>query len=192
MLTCEYESTALNTTDFPVLYSFRRCPYAIRARITLLLCAQCVELREVLLNNKPPQMVALSKKATVPILCLTDKRVLDESLEIMRWAIAESGDPAGLFADTSQQQKQLDLIARNDSEFKYWLDRYKYHVRFPEYPQEYYRRKACQFLHGLEARVASTQHLLELNRNWLMLRLCRLSGNFPVLTKSGSTVLMNR
>ena len=104
-------------------------------------------------------MIALSEKATVPVLFLTDKRVLDESLEIMRWTLAQSGDPARLFTDASQQQAQLDLIAINDSEFKYWLDRYKYHVRYPELPLEHYRQKAAQFLQQLEVRLSSTEYL---------------------------------
>ncbi len=143
----------------PILYSFRRCPYAIRARIVLLLCAQDVELREVLLANKPVQMQQVSAKATVPVLCLPDGNILDESLDIMQWAIARSLDPEKLFSVASEQQSQLDLIKHNDTEFKHWLDRYKYHTRHPEHPPEYYQHNAEQFLGILEAHLIHSPYL---------------------------------
>lgn len=125
----------------------------------LLMCAQNVEMREVQLANKPPQMIHASAKATVPVLCLPDGNILDESLDIVQWVITRSADPEKLFCIDSEQQSQLELINYNDTEFKHWLDRYKYHVRYPEHPLEYYRGNAERFLAMLEARLDSTAYL---------------------------------
>jgi len=149
----------VNKSNYPVLYSFRRCPYAIRARIALLICDQKVELREVLLSRKPAPMIEASAKATVPVLCLTDGSVLEQSLEIMQWAVVQCNDTAQLFSNDCQPPHQLELIARNDADFKYWLDRYKYHVRYPEHPLEYYREQGAKFLASLETRLAKSRYL---------------------------------
>ena len=103
-----------------VLYSFRRCPYAIRARLALTIGATPCLLREVHLARKPAAMLAASPKGTVPVLMLEDGRVIEESIEIMRWALARS-DPEGWL-----NRDDADLIARNDGAFKHDLDRYKY------------------------------------------------------------------
>jgi glutathione S-transferase len=108
----------------PVLYSFRRCPYAIRARLALRVAGIAVELREVDLGNKPAAMLALSPKGTVPVLHLIDGSVLDESLTIMRWALAQH-DPDNWLREHAAS---LELIARNDTVFKPLLDRYKYNA----------------------------------------------------------------
>lgn len=111
----------------PVLYSFRRCPYAMRARLALAVSGQPYELREVVLRNKPAEMLAASPKATVPVPALPDGRVLDQSLDIMTWAL-QWHDPEGwLTADTTIVNA---LIAANDGPFKYSLDRYKYPNRY--------------------------------------------------------------
>lgn len=125
----------------------------------MLLCTQQVELREVRLNNKPRQMILASAKATVPVLCLPDGRVIDESLEIMQWAIDAGKKTQQLCGMGNSKQCQLDLINDNDHMFKPWLDRYKYHVRYPEHPLEHYRYNAEQFLAVLEARLNSTTYL---------------------------------
>ena len=80
----------------PVLYSFRRCPYAIRARLMLLLTGRRVELREILLKSKPPEMLAASAKGTVPVLVLADGTVIDESMDVIRWALEGYSDAAAL------------------------------------------------------------------------------------------------
>lgn len=149
----------MNRIRYPVLYSFRRCPYAIRARLALQLCELRVELREVLLRNKPLAMIEASSKATVPVLCLQNGEVLDQSLEIMLWAFEQSSDPAKLFSERLCQQQQLDLIAQNDTEFKYWLDRYKYHVRYPDNSLEHYRDMGVLFLELLEKRLSVSFYL---------------------------------
>lgn len=113
----------------PILYSFRRCPYAMRARLALACAGIELELREILLRDKPAALRAVSPKATVPVLVLADGRVLEQSLDIMRWALVQR-DPEGWLdaADGSEQQALIDL---NDGEFKRLLDRYKYPEREP-------------------------------------------------------------
>lgn len=138
------------TLQLPVLYSFRRCPYAMRARVALAQADHRVELREVLLRDKPEQMLTLSPKATVPVLHLADTQILDESLDIMHWAL-QRNDPDGWLRADSELTREL--IAENDGPFKDALDRYKYHTRHPEQPREHYRAQGEQFLHTLETRL---------------------------------------
>ena len=114
-----------------ILYSFRRCPYAIRARWALLNTNQVVELREVELKNKPIELIQISKKATVPVLKTSLNKVIDESLEIMIWSIKRS-NMHELFGDKNNDisKEILSLIETNDNAFKYHLDRFKYASRF--------------------------------------------------------------
>lgn len=114
----------------PVLYSFRRCPYAMRARMAIAVSGQRCELREVLLRSKPPEMLAASPKATVPVLVLTDDQVIEQSLEIMLWALAQNDPQGWLASDSAGLQAQQALIAVNDGAFKQHLDRYKYPSRY--------------------------------------------------------------
>ncbi len=140
------------------LYSFRRCPYAMRARLGLLFAELSVELREITLKNKPTQMLAISPKGTVPVLQLIDGTVIEESREIMMWAL-EQNDPQGLLDTTVLSQAEA-LIAQNDTEFKYWLDRYKYADRHTEMTQTEYRQRGEVFLQVLEARLTKKRYLL--------------------------------
>lgn len=119
-------------TEPPLLFSFRRCPYAMRARLALLVAGRDVILEEVKLANKPAALVAASPKATVPVLVLPDGRVIEESLEIMDWALAQA-DPEGWRADRDDA-----LIARFDGDFKYHLDRSKYPERHGSDPAAHY------------------------------------------------------
>lgn len=139
-------------TKLPILYSFRRCPYAIRARMALLASAQAVELREVVLRAKPQAMLDASPKATVPVLVLPDGAVIDQSLDIMRWALARH-DPEGWLAGDD-----ADLIAANDGAFKHHLDRYKYPSRHGEEPLAH-RDAALAMLGALERRLALHRYL---------------------------------
>lgn len=117
-------------TDLPVLYSFRRCPYAMRARLALHVGGVAYEHREVALKAKPAAMLAASPKGTVPVLCLPSGEVLDESLDIMRWALRQH-DPQAWLPHSPESQACVDAsIALNDGEFKTHLDRYKYPQRF--------------------------------------------------------------
>ncbi len=137
----------------PVLYSFRRCPYALRARMALAASQTPVALREVLLRDKPAEMLAISPKGTVPVLQLTDGRVLDESLAIMRWALRRNDPDAWLGGD---QTECAALIQHNDAVFKTQLDHYKYFVRFPAHSQAHYRAQAEDTLRDWEQRVVRT------------------------------------
>ena len=103
-----------------ILYSFRRCPYAMRARMAIAVSGVSVELREVVLRDKPPEMLAASPKGTVPVLLLSGGKVIDESLDIMRWALGQN-DPQGWLAEDGDA-----LIAENDDRFKTALDAYRY------------------------------------------------------------------
>ena len=139
--------------SLPTLYSFRRCPYAMRARLALYYAGLQVELREILLKDKPESMLQASPKGTVPVLVLADGTVIEESLDVVYWALGQQ-DPKGLLAPT-----QRELIAENDNEFKGWLDRYKYHVGYPEQPPEYYRQQAEVFLGKLEFILSQHDYL---------------------------------
>lgn len=140
------------------LYSFRRCPYAMRARLGLLFAGLQVELREIILKNKPAQMLAISPKGTVPVLQLIDGAVLEESREIMIWAL-EQHDPQELL-DAKVMQQAKALIEQNDNEFKHWLDRYKYADRHLEMTQTEYRQRGEAFLQVLEQLLAKNPFLL--------------------------------
>ena len=146
---------------YPILYSFRRCPYAMRARLGLYLAGQEVELREIVLKHKPEPMLAASPKGTVPVLILEDDRVVDESLAIMQWALAKQGKNALLLThEPGQQQAAMALIDANDNGFKPWLDKYKYADRHPEQSQEDYRAQGERFIALLEARLSEHPQLV--------------------------------
>jgi glutathione S-transferase len=132
----------------PVLYSFRRCPYAIRARLALHVSAQRVELREILLRDKPAAFLDKSASATVPCLVLSDT-VIDESLDIMTWAL-QRHDPEGWL---DIPPPGWDLIAHNDGPFKQALDRTKYASRYPEAELPVQRQQAARFLAELDAQI---------------------------------------
>lgn len=142
----------------PILYSFRRCPYAIRARMALHYAGVQVELREVLLRDKPASMLKASNKGTVPVLILPDGRVLDESYEVMRWALAQH-DPDHWWMDEREEDIE-QLVRLNDGDFKVHLDHYKYFDRFPEHPMAHYRLQAEQFLGVLEQKLTVNHFLL--------------------------------
>lgn len=137
----------------PVLYSFRRCPYAMRARMALWAAGITVELREVKLAAKPPALLAASPKGTVPVLVLADGTVIDRSLDIMRWALAQH-DPEGWLAGEDPA-----LIAANDGPFKDHLDRAKYPGRYAEDDGIDHRSAALTFLAPLEARLGEAPYL---------------------------------
>ncbi len=144
----------------PVLYSFRRCPYAMRARIALQVSATPYELREVQLRDKPPAMLTASPKGSVPVLVLPDGQVIDESWDIMQWALQQN-DPDNWLGHNSQYlAAAAELVAINDGNFKAALDRYKYADRYPEHPQSDYRATGEEFLQELETRLQAHPYLL--------------------------------
>lgn len=132
----------------PILWTFRRCPYAMRARLALLSASIRVELREILLREKPQAFLETSVSATVPALRLAD-RVLDESLEIMIWAL-EQNDPQKLL---DMPQKGWDLVDVIDGPFKVALDHTKYASRYPELDASVERNKAASFLVEIDERL---------------------------------------
>ena len=138
-----------------ILYSFRRCPYAIRARWALLNTNQVVELREVELKNKPIELIQISKKATVPVLKTSLNKVIDESLGIMIWSIKRSNmhELFGCGSDKDISKRILSLIEINDNEFKYHLDRFKYASRFNIEESETHRSEAMKILLSLNNRL---------------------------------------
>ena len=123
----------------PVLYSFRRCPFAIRARLALMVNNIQYELREILLSDKPSEMLDVSPKGTVPVLVLSDGQVIDQSIEIMIWAY-EQGGRVGLISDVASSV----FIDSVESNFKYHLDRYKYDARYE--PNEKMMHREAAFL----------------------------------------------
>lgn len=145
-------------SSYPRLYSFRRCPYAMRARLGLLFAGLQVELREITLKNKPPQMLVISPKGTVPVLQLLNGTVIEESREIMTWALTQQ-DAQGLLAAQTLPQANA-LIDKNDNEFKYWLDRYKYADRHLDMSQAEYRQRGEAFLQMLEELLIKNPYLL--------------------------------
>ena len=138
------------------LYSFRRCPYAMRARMALRYCGVPVEIIEVSLKAKPAEMLAISPKGTVPVLN-ADGRVIDESLEIMHWALAQN-DPQDWLL--SGDARIAELIEANDQVFKVHLNRYKYAERYPEQPMEVYRAEGAEFLRRLDELLEGRDYLL--------------------------------
>jgi len=140
-------------TEAPILYSFRRCPYAMRARLALWVAGISVELREVKLSAKPPELIEASAKATVPVLVLSDGTVIDESLAIMRWALSQHDPESWLAGDDTA------LIERNDGTFKHHLDRAKYPGRYEEDNGTDHRAAALALLSPLETRLKGTPFL---------------------------------
>lgn len=136
----------------PVLYSFRRCPYAMRARLAIAVASTGCVLREVKLSAKPEAMLAASPKGTVPVLVLPDGEVIDESLDIMRWALAKQDPEHWLEGDDPE------LIDRNDGPFKHDLDRYKYPERYGVEPLKH-RALGMEFLQELDCRLGRTGQL---------------------------------
>ena len=136
-----------------VLYSFRRCPYAMRARMALRYSGVPLSIIEVSLKAKPAEMLAVSPKGTVPVLVCADGRVIEQSLEIMLWALAQHDPDHWLGPDSAA------LIEENDQVFKVNLDRYKYAIRYPEQPMEHYRDQGAAFLQRLEVLLEQTPYL---------------------------------
>ena len=126
----------------PILYSFRRCPYAMRARMSIVREAYEVELREVVLRDRPAHMMEISPKGTVPVLLLADGTVIEESLEIMQHVL-----------DWELSEEEAHWVKRNDEEFKFHLDRYKYPNRYEDVDEMEQRTLASAYLSDLNARL---------------------------------------
>jgi len=151
-------TAAPDSGALPVLYSFRRCPYAMRARLALMVSGQTCELREVVLRDKPQALRDVSPKATVPVLVEPGGHVIEQSLDIMRWSLSRD-DPEDWLAPTSgNMAEMLALIAACDEGFKQQLDRYKYPERHGV-PVGVARDEASMFLARLEQRLTQAPFL---------------------------------
>ena len=144
----------------PILYSLQNCPYAMRARLAILLAQQTVVLRAIVMQNKPPEMLVLSPKGTVPVLVLdaiNAKTVIDESLDIMLWALKQN-DPDNLLysQDADALAEMLQIINDSDENFKPTLEKYKRAKRFHGDDEEECRLQCEPFIQKLELRL--TQH----------------------------------
>ena len=125
--------------QLPILYSFRRCPYAMRARMSIVRTESKVEHREVLLRDRPPHMLEISPKGTVPVLLLSDGAVIEESLEIMQYVL-----------NWQLSEQEANWVERNDNEFKFHLDRYKYPNRYENVDEVEQRSAASNYLNDLD------------------------------------------
>lgn len=135
----------------PILYSFRRCPYAMRARLALYVSGVSVELREITLRDKPSHLLEISPKGTIPVLLLPDGSVIDESLDIMHWALGRQDPDEWL--DEPHDGDHDNLIKRNDGPFKTALDRYKYPNRYPDEDCTGMFENAADILKDLNTRI---------------------------------------
>lgn len=145
----------------PVLYSFRRCPYCIRAHMALKNTGLKIELREVKLGDFPEQALKVSPKATVPILVLPDNTIIDESWDIVKWALIQN-DPDNWLGENSRFLPGAEmLVETNDFSFKNDLDHYKYSDRYPEHSQLYYRQSCEIFIEELEGMLRVNNFLLD-------------------------------
>ena len=143
-----------------VLYSFRRCPYCMRAHMGLKNSGLKIELREVELKNIPDELLRRSSKATVPIMVLPDNNVIDESWDILKWAL-EQNDPDNWLGEDKQFLFDTEmLVETNDFSFKTDLDHYKYADRFPEHDAQHYRKACEEFIEELEAMLSENDNLL--------------------------------
>ncbi|MDX8391520.1 MAG: glutathione S-transferase [Mariprofundaceae bacterium] len=154
---------SISDTALPILYSFRRCPYAMRARMALLYAGIRCQLREVELRDKPAAMLSISAKGTVPVLQLADGQVLAESLDIMLWALNRDDVRHPLIPQAGDMRDILRLIDVNDRDFKYHLDRYKYPDRYKSDEHDcnpyQHRAQAGEFIAALEVRLADALFL---------------------------------
>jgi len=144
--------------EYPILYSFIRCPYAMRARMALKLTNTKCEIREVRLNNKPKQMIDKSPKGTVPVLVL-QKEVIDESNDIIEWALSSNNIFDGNI-DNDQIDLTNNLIELFDSKFKYNLDRYKYATRYENINKDKHKKECLEILIDLENLIS--------NEGWIL------------------------
>ena len=147
--------------NLPILYSFRRCPYAMRARMAIHISGQRCELREVLLRDKPPSMLEYSAKGTVPVLILQDGKVIDESLDVIDWAL-NLNDPDD-WQRSKDTKKTKELIKINDGEFKYHLDRYKYSKRYDNEDPEFHRKKCLKFIESINNELNNSKYIFDDN-----------------------------
>ena len=144
----------------PVFYTFRRCPYCMRAHMALDYAGIPLEIREVDLNNLPAEALAVSPHATVPSLVLDENNFMDESWDIMKWAVRQNDPDRWLGRNEEFLQDTEMLVETNDYSFKEDLEHYKYAERYPAHPMEYYRQRGEAFLQELEDMLDDNRYLL--------------------------------
>ena len=144
-----------------ILYSFRRCPYAIRVRWALLICEITVELREIDLKNKPLDFLNKSSTKTVPILIRNNNEIIEESLDIILWALSVSKKKNLIkkYIPDNKKEKIFEIINENDNQFKYHLDRFKYSTRFNSIDKEYHFLEASKFIKRWEELLTKNKYL---------------------------------
>lgn len=160
--------------SLPILYSFRRCPYAMRARLALVASGVTCELREVVLRSKPQALLDASAKGTVPVLITPQGDVLAQSLDIMHWALQQHDPGNWLAPEPGSLQAMQALIAECDGGFKQQLDRYKYPGRFESEPidkrqgvaAQFHRTEGARFLSKLNAQLTAASHLFGERAAW--------------------------
>jgi len=143
----------------PILFSFRRCPYAMRARIAIKLCSLECEIREINLKLKNKEFLEISPKGTVPVLVLPDDKIIEESMDIIHWAISNNDSYNLKLKNLEIYNKDMDLISIFDNEFKYHLDRYKYNSRYKGINKEEHKYKARDLLVNLNNSLKEKQWL---------------------------------
>ncbi|WP_454441490.1 glutathione S-transferase [Vibrio bathopelagicus] len=149
-----------NETDLPILYSLRRCPYAMRGRMGIALSQQKVLLREIVTKDKPSELLASSPKGTVPVLVLPQGTIIEQSIEVMIWAL-EQNDPQDLMRSSNPalNQQVLELIGRNDNEFIGHLEKYRASVRYRNDDSEQRRHNCEEFIAELENKLSNHDYL---------------------------------
>ena len=139
-----------------VLYSFRRCPFAIRARLAIYYSTIKCQIREISLKNKPPEFILASPKATVPVLLKEDFSVIEESLDIVKWILGQS-DPSQLLIPLHDKNEDVDyLISLFDNKFKFHLDRYKYSTRYDVTQRQKHRDSASEILKLIDDKITES------------------------------------
>ena len=152
----------MNSSSSGVLYSFRRCPYAMRARMAIHIAEIQLDHIEVSFKNKPQSLLDASPKGTVPVVITQSGKVIDESLDIMKWALEQSDPQNWLLKDNLEQQNVMSqLVLKCDKEFKPLLDRYKYFDRFPEESQAAYRSRGEAYIQSLETQLTDHVFLVD-------------------------------
>ena len=148
----------LKPLKYPILYSFRRCPYAIRTRWIFVLCQFKVIIREIDLKNKAKELIEISAKGTVPVLHVKKNLVYEESIEIMQYVLGERENEISILGTNESEQNEIyKIININDRIFKYHLDRYKYSTRFDPKSKEFHKLEALKIIRDLDIKIENSK-----------------------------------
>jgi glutathione S-transferase len=153
------EAFSKRNKSLPLLFSYRRCPYAMRARMVLIYANIDFELIEISLKSKPPEMLNFSPKGTVPVL-IVDEKIIDESMDIIEWALNKSPNLEINTQTPNEKHTALEIINENDTNFKKALDKYKYSIQYPEKNIDQLFKETTSFLDYLEAKLSRTDFLV--------------------------------